>query len=167
MSSTSNTSGTSGTSSGGADPVQMLTADHRRVEQLFGEFQQSRDASQKMEIAQTVFEELRVHSKLEKDIFYPAVREVGDQEDKELVEHSYHDHEEVELLIAKLRGMTTVDKQYETLFQELTSAVMEHAQEEELQMFPDTEKQMDANRLQELGQQMQSAKQQLQNGIAR
>jgi hemerythrin superfamily protein len=167
MPSTSSTSPASGSSNSGTDPVQLLTEDHRRVEQLFGQFQQSRDPDQKMQIAEKVFEELRVHGKLEKEIFYPAMREVGDQEDKELVEHSYHDHEESELLMAKMRGMTQVDQQYETLFEELISAVMEHAQEEELQMFPDAEKQMDRNRLDELGQQMESAKQQLQSGIAR
>ena len=148
------------------DPVQMLTEDHRRVEQLFGEFQQQRDPQQKKETAEKVFEELRVHGKLEKEIFYPALRDQGDQEDKELVEHSYHDHEAAEELIGKMRGMTQVDQQYETLFQQLVSAVMEHAQEEEMEMFPSAMEQL-SDRMDQLGEQMESAKEQLKNGIAR
>ncbi len=85
---------------------------------------------------------------------------------KELVEHSYHDHAATEELIAKMRGMTQVDQQYETLFQQLVSAVMEHAQEEEMEMFRSAKEQL-GGRMDQLGEQMESAKQQLQNGIAR
>ena len=144
------------------DPVEMLTQDHRKVEQLFGQFQQAKSAEEKKQIAEQAFVELSMHGTLEKDIFYPAVREAGSQEDKELVEHSYHDHATSEELIAKLKAKPRVDQEYETMFQSLISEVMHHAQEEELHMFPDAEKYMDGGRLSQLGEEMMQAKEQLQ-----
>ena len=147
------------------DPIQMLTEDHQRVKTLFGQYEQAANAQQKQQIAQNVFQELTIHSVLEKDIFYPAVREKGNQEDKQLVEHSYHDHAEAEKVIAQLKSMEASDPKYDQLFFKLRDSVLEHAQEEEDQMFPDAKKELGQD-LPRLGQEMQRAKQDLQARMA-
>ena len=147
------------------DPVQMLTEDHQKVRALFGKFESAKSPREEQQIAQTVFTELQVHSALEKEMFYPAMRQAGNQDDKDLVEHSYHDHAEAEALIARLKEMQATDVQFGATFRKLRDAVLEHAQEEEEQMFPDAEKFIGAERLPQLGQQMQERRQQLMGSL--
>src|SRR5437868_5241050 len=57
-----------------ADAVQMLKADHKQVKQLFERFH-SAPPEERSNIAGQLFTELEVHTKLEEELFYPAVRE--------------------------------------------------------------------------------------------
>lgn len=148
-----------------SDPIQTLTEDHRRVEQLFQQYEQASSTQQKQQISQQVFKELSVHSQLEKDIFYPAMREAGDEKDEKLVEHSYHDHAEAEQLIAQLKSMSPGDSQFDTTFKKLKDAVLDHAKEEEDQMFPDAKKYI-GDRLPEVGREMEKARQDLMGRMA-
>lgn len=142
------------------DPIQMLTEDHEKVKGLFRRYEQATDPQQKQQIAQTVFTELQVHSVLEKELFYPAVAQKGDAEEKALVDHSYHDHAVVEQLIDQLKAMSATDPQYDVTFLELRGNVLEHAQEEEERMFPDARTEL-GDALTALGDQMQARKQAL------
>ena len=142
------------------DPIQLLTEDHEKVKGLFRQYEQATDAQQKQQLAQTVFTELQIHSVLEKELFYPAVAQRGDAEEKALVDHSYHDHAVVEQLIGELRAMTPTDPQYDAKFRELRGNVLEHAQEEEERMFPDARTDL-GDALTALGERMQARKQAL------
>jgi hemerythrin superfamily protein len=147
------------------DPIQMLIDDHEKVKHLFNQYEQASSVREKQEISQRVFQELMVHSALEKDIFYPAMRDAGDEDDKKLVEHSYHDHAEAEQLIAQLKAMRPGDAQYDAKFRELKDAVLEHAQEEEDEMFPDAKKYI-GDRLPQVGQEMRRMKQDMMGRMA-
>ena len=57
-----------------ADAVHMLKADHKQVKQLFERFH-SAPPEERSNIAGQLFTELEVHTKLEEELFYPAVRE--------------------------------------------------------------------------------------------
>ena len=141
------------------DPIQMLTEDHRRVEQLFSQFQAASSAQEKEQVALLVFKELSVHSLLEKDLFYPTVA-MADPQQKDLVDHSYHDHAEVEERIGLLKNMKPGDAQYDQIFNELISLVMEHAQEEEQQMFPSAQQKL-GGQMESLGRKMQTRQKEL------
>jgi hemerythrin superfamily protein len=56
-----------------ADAVQMLKADHKQVRKLFDRFRSAPD-EEKGSIAGRLFTELEIHTKLEEELFYPAVR---------------------------------------------------------------------------------------------
>jgi hypothetical protein len=43
------------------DPIAMLRADHRRVEQLFGSFEKASSAEQKSQLAKQICTELIIH----------------------------------------------------------------------------------------------------------
>ena len=60
-----------------ADAVQMLEQDHRAVERLFSEFL-SADPARKEELSRQIFSQLEVHSTIEEEIFYPALRNQAD-----------------------------------------------------------------------------------------
>ncbi len=55
------------------DAVQLLKADHKQVRKLFEQFHAASD-DDKQSIARRLFVELEIHSKLEEELFYPAVQ---------------------------------------------------------------------------------------------
>jgi hemerythrin superfamily protein len=147
------------------DPIQLLTEDHEKVKGLFRQYEQATDAQQQQQIARTVFTELQIHSALEKELFYPAVAQKGDADEKALVDHSYHDHAVVEQLIGELQAMRPADPQFDTKFAELRGNVLEHAQEEEERMFPDARTEL-GDDLMALGDRMQARKRALSAGAS-
>ena len=57
-----------------SNPVlAMLKADHKKVKALFTEYHQATPRNQK-DLAQTTFEELEIHTGLEEELIYPAIR---------------------------------------------------------------------------------------------
>jgi len=55
------------------DAVQLLKSDHKQVRKLFDQFHGAPD-DEKGSIASRLFTELDIHSKLEEELFYPAVQ---------------------------------------------------------------------------------------------
>jgi len=55
------------------DAVQLLKADHKQVRKLFEQFHGASD-DDKGSIASRLFTELDIHSRLEEELFYPAVQ---------------------------------------------------------------------------------------------
>jgi hemerythrin superfamily protein len=88
--------------------VQMLRRDHRKVEGLFKKFDQAKRNSAKKRICNRVIQELEVHTKLEEEIFYPAVqRELGDAE---MIEEAKKGHQQAKDIIQELKTMDGVAK---------------------------------------------------------
>ena len=117
--------------------LDILKKDHDKVKELFSEYDTiSGDGARKNEIAQTVLRELELHSRVEEDIFYPAMRARSGKDGKELVKHSVSEHHEIDGLIAELRDTDPSDPDFDDRFQELMEGVEEHIEEEEMDMFP-------------------------------
>jgi hemerythrin superfamily protein len=142
--------------------IDMLKTDHRKVQELFHQYEAAggRSAQQKRDIAEQIFTELEVHSTLEEEIFYPAVRAKLGQEGQELVDDSLEDHQTVRTLITELRALKPNDEPYATKFEELRESVEEHVGEEEDDMFPEAEEAL-GNELDRLSTQAQQRKEQL------
>lgn len=56
------------------DAIAMLKADHRKVEDLFEQFEKASGKAKKQSLAETVCLELKVHAEIEEEVFYPACR---------------------------------------------------------------------------------------------
>jgi hemerythrin superfamily protein len=58
------------------DAIDMLKQDHDKVDKAFKEFEKMdrQDIESCRQVIKTVCEELKVHTTLEEEIFYPAVR---------------------------------------------------------------------------------------------
>ena len=66
------------------DAIKMLTEDHKKVKKLFAQFEKIKDdgnSDEKSELVKQICTELLIHTHLEEEIFYPAVREAIDEED--------------------------------------------------------------------------------------
>ena len=72
------------------DAIALLKADHRKVEEIFAAFEKATSKAKKQALAEQACLELKVHTVLEEEIFYPACR--GQSEGDLLVE-GYVEHD--------------------------------------------------------------------------
>ena len=108
--------------------IEMLKADHRKVEDLFEKYEKSR--SKKGEIAKKICLELIVHTMLEEEIFYPACREVGVEEDK--MDEADVEHDGAKVLISELQQGSPDDDYYDAKVKVLSEEIKHHVKEEEM-----------------------------------
>jgi hemerythrin superfamily protein len=142
------------------DAVELLRQDHRAVEDLFKQFEKLKDDDEDAaaEVIEAACNELKIHDKIETEIFYPAVREQAEEEEVEdLLDEAEVEHETVRELIEKLEGMEWEDEKLNAHFTVLTEYVKHHVQEEEQEMFPKVKKLKDLD-LDALGAEMAERK---------
>lgn len=118
------------------DAIGMLEADHAKVKSLFDQFEGLSDRSKvsKKKITEQICHELIVHTEIEEQVFYPAVRGVvkdDDQMDEAMVEHAA-----AKELIAQLMDMDPGDDLYDAKVKVLAEQIEHHVGEEENDMFP-------------------------------
>jgi hemerythrin superfamily protein len=140
------------------DAIDLLTKDHRAVEQLFGEFRSGDDDARKSS-AESIVRELSIHAAIEEELLYPAVRKRIPDCDS-LVDHSIDEHQEVKELLATLDGMIdkTHTKDFAGRMERLEKAVSEHVEEEEGKLFPSVREAFTKTALNDLGTAMNKAK---------
>ena len=139
------------------DAVAMLKADHKKVSGLFEDFEKSRAATVKKRLVAQICLELTVHTTLEEEIFYPAVKSA--LKDKLLVPEATVEHASVTELIAQLEGAEPDDEMYDAKVKVLSEYVKHHVKEEQNEMFPKAKKtKLD---MLELGAQMAARKAEL------
>ena len=102
--------------------------------------------------------ELRVHTTLEEEIVYPALREAI--EDEDIMNEAAVEHETAKMLIEQLENMEPDDPNYFATFTVLGEYVMHHVKEEEGEMFPQAKKAKDLD-LEALGEQIKARKEEL------
>ncbi|MBO8195265.1 hemerythrin domain-containing protein [Streptomyces oryzae] len=159
------------------DAIELLTHDHRMVEQLFRDYRGAASARQRRAVVETVIRELSKHAAVEELLVYPLARKVmadGQQEiDEQLAEHMG-----VKKTLLALDQLPTADRHSDTypdghrggegdeqvfertdrLMDELQREVEEHVAEEEGLMFPKLRAALDQQTLDELADELKKAK---------
>ena len=139
--------------------IEMLKADHDKVKKAFKEFEklEQEDTETARQLVETVCEDLKVHTTLEEELFYPAVREAI--EDEDLMNEAAVEHETAKMLIEQLENMGPDDPNYRATFTVLGEYVLHHVKEEEGEMFPEAKK-SDID-MEALGERMRQRKEEL------
>ena len=146
------------------DAIALLTEDHKKVKDLFEKFEKLSDRSKvnKKKIADQICLELTVHTQVEEEIFYPAVREPI--KDDDLMDEAMVEHASAKDLIAQISDMDPGDDLYDAKVKVLSEQIEHHVEEEEGEMFPKVRKaKVD---LVALGEQMAARKEELMAGAA-
>ena len=144
-----------------ANAIDMLIADHKKVDQLFKQFKKIKDNasdSEKLELVKQICLELTIHTQLEEEIFYPAVRK--EIQDEDLMDEALVEHGEAKGIIAQLFELQPGDDLYDARVIVLSENIEHHVEEEQDEMFPKVRKTgIDLNAL---GAQMMERKTELQ-----
>src|SRR5215213_2322407 len=112
------------------DATHLLAEDHRKVEDLFEQFDKAGGDGRKERIARQICTELKVHSMIEEEIFYPALR--GKIEDDSLDE-AYVEHDGAKLLINEIEAGGPDEEYYDAKVKVLQEQIEHHVKEEEKQ----------------------------------
>lgn len=111
------------------DAIALLKEDHRKVEELFEQFEKAKGDGRKEALARQICLELSVHTALEEKIFYPAC---DGKVDEELLNESYVEHDAAKLLIAEIDAANgESDEYFDSKVKVLQEEIEHHVQEEE------------------------------------
>ena len=123
----------------GSDAITLLRKDHDKVKDLLKDFEQLRKekaaANKRRDIALQICNELKVHTQIEEDIFYPAVREF--LEDASMIEEALVEHQSAKSMVRQIESMDAGDELYDASVTVLGEYVKHHINEEERELFPE------------------------------
>ena len=111
------------------DAIALLKADHRKVEELFEQFDKATSSSKKQALAHEICTELKVHTMIEEEIFYPAFR--GKIED-DMMDEAYVEHDGAKILINDIEAGSPDDDFYDAKVKVLSEEIKHHVHEEEM-----------------------------------
>ncbi len=144
------------------DALALLKADHRQVEELFGQFQSTRSDSRKESLAQKICQALKVHAMIEEEIFYPAFLEATGETD---IHHEAEvEHEGAKKLIAEIEASGPGDDYFDAKVSVLAEMIKHHVREEEKRDGMFGEARGSGMDLKALGQQLAQRKSELMSG---
>ena len=135
--------------------TDLLKKQHKNVKALFKKVDETEDGRRRRQLMDEITNELKIHTQIEEEIFYPAVREIGSSKAEEMVDESLEEHHVVDLVLAELPKVDPEDERFAAKMTVLSELVEHHADEEEDEMFPLAEKKLGKERLQQLGEQME------------
>lgn len=123
------------------DAVALLKADHKEVHAMFEEYEGLGDRANvsKNKLVAKICKALKIHTQIEEEIFYPAVREAS-KDTEDMVDEAVVEHASAKDLIAQLEEMDPEDDLYDAKVKVLGELIDHHVEEEEEEMFPKARK---------------------------
>lgn len=110
------------------DAIALLKEDHRKVEDLFEQFEKASGDGRKEKLALEICKELTIHTILEEEIFYPALE---GKVEEDLLKESFVEHDAAKLLIAEIEAGGPSDEYYDSKVKVLSEEIEHHVEEEE------------------------------------
>ncbi len=132
------------------DATTQIRFDHSHVLTLLRQYKPGGPAQVRLGLVQGACLALEIHTQLEEEIVYPALRHVSGHE---MLQRVQPEHAELRRLIGLLRGMQPSDARYDDTFMQLMRCVLHHVADEETLLLPEAER-LTPERLGELGRQM-------------
>jgi hemerythrin superfamily protein len=145
------------------DALTLLKKDHSEVKTMFKELEElgERATSSRQKLFRQIDQALTLHAQVEEKIFYPRFKQRAENsEEREEVLEAFEEHALVKRLIAELERMEPGDETYKPKLEVLKDLVEHHVKEEEGTMFKMAREIFDKDELNELGDEIEQAKQQ-------
>ena len=110
------------------DAIALLKADHRKVEELFASYEKARGDGRKQTLAGEICTELKIHTMIEEEIFYPSFR---GKIDDEILDEAVVEHDAAKVLINDIEAGGPDEDFYDAKVKVLQEQIEHHVQEEE------------------------------------
>jgi len=147
------------------DAISLLTQDHQKVRKLLKELNDTTERASKtrMELVEKIAVELKVHTQIEEEIFYPAFKQAcNDSDSDKLYFEALEEHRAAgDLVLPDLLKTDVNSEKFSGRAKVLEELVEHHADEEESEMFPRAKKIFSGEDLKTLGEQLAERKQEL------
>jgi len=136
--------------------TELLKKQHREVKTLFKKVESTENPNKRRSLMEEIAEHLKMHTSIEEEIFYPAVKALETKKAEEMVLEAYEEHHVVDLVLAELPKVDPSADTFAAKMTVLKELVEHHVEEEEEEMFPMAEKKFGLERSKELAAEMQS-----------
>jgi hypothetical protein len=110
------------------DAVALLKSDHRKVAVLFADFEEASGDADKRTLGEQICAELKIHTIIEEEIFYPACE---GKVDEALLAEAYVEHDAAKVLIGEIEGAPAIAEFYDAKVKVLSEEITHHVEEEE------------------------------------
>jgi hemerythrin superfamily protein len=147
------------------DVVSLLKNDHRKVEMLFTQWENSRTAAKKQELLHQIIKELTVHATVEEDIVYPILEGSDKKKTSEKAREAEEEHHLLKMALAELADVRINSDSLKAKVTVVRELVRHHVKEEEGELLPALKR--SGEDLEELGRRVMRRKQQLLGAVAR
>jgi hemerythrin superfamily protein len=124
--------------SSGQDAIALLRADHKKVSELYAQYESTRSAAKKKALVATICLELSVHARVEEEIFYPAVKAA--LKDKEMIPEAQVEHASLKELIAQVKDREPDGEMFDAKIKVMSEYTKHHVKEEQNEIFPAAKK---------------------------
>jgi iron-sulfur cluster repair protein YtfE (RIC family) len=146
----------------------ILMKDHRMVSGLLMTLEMTPKFSALAR--KTVFDQIRdslmVHTQVEEEIFYPAIRNLAFGGESGKVDEAYREHQTVKDLLNQMSNMDASSDEFDRKLAELKRNIQHHVNEEENEMFPLVTSRMSSGRLEDIGKRIHDRKMNLKTQMA-
>jgi hemerythrin-like domain-containing protein len=146
------------------DAITLLKQDHTLVKDLLEQLADStsRAVKKRGELLQQIHINLKAHTTIEEEIFYPAFKEAGKKEEEKMYYEALEEHRAAEdLVLPDLMKTDPATEQFSGRAKVLKELIEHHIEEEEQEMFKDAKKLLSKEELNELGARMETRKAEL------
>lgn len=134
--------------------ITSLKRDHSRLKKLLSELENTteRGAKTRTRLLSDIEMELKIHAKLEEEIFYPAFKEAASKrDDRALFYEATEEHHVVDMVLPELKATSPTSEVFGAKAKVVKELVEHHIKEEEREMFVKARAIMSADALNELG----------------
>ncbi|HJQ38787.1 MAG TPA: hemerythrin domain-containing protein [Thermoanaerobaculia bacterium] len=141
--------------------ITMLKSDHALVKRLLRELDGTteRAIKQREQLVARIEREIKMHSQLEEEVFYPAFKARTEKTDAEdLFYEAAEEHHVVDMVLPALKAANPKSKEFGAKAKVLKELIEHHIREEETQMFAKARSLFSDEQLRELGDLMQARK---------
>jgi hemerythrin superfamily protein len=136
------------------DATTLLKNDHDAVRELFRAFADAGGADARRTLYRSIRHELLTHSRIEEQVFYPAVMRLRAEPAREAVRGALEDHHVVDGLMAEIDQLEPEDARYSEKMRALQESVERHIEDEERALFAQARIHLTDERLERLGRDM-------------
>lgn len=136
------------------DAISFLKDDHKKVKALLSKLESTteRGAKTREKLLHEIETEVKVHTQIEEEIFYPAYHEAAKKKDDvKLFFEAVEEHHVVDLVLPEILDTDPASEAFGAKAKVLEELIEHHADEEEKEMFPKARKLLGNGELKELG----------------
>lgn len=141
--------------------IDMLVADHERVKAILEQLSDSteRGVKKRTDLLAKLEMEITLHTQLEEEILYPAFKAAGSKEQDVMYYEAKEEHRTVDsLVLPDLKATDPGTVEFSGRVKVVKELLEHHIEEEESEMFPQAQKLLGDEKLEELGAQMEAMK---------
>ena len=138
--------------------IDLLVQDHKLVKKLLEELSSTteRAVKKRAELLHRIEQELQIHTALEEQILYPAIKDAGGKEEAKMYYEAKEEHRTVDaLVLPDLLHTETGTIEFAGRVKVMQELLEHHIEEEEGELFPTARKLLNKVSLEELGKTME------------